>query len=111
VRRCASEELPSALRRSEGISIVSEMLTPGMRTSEKPTPEAPCIDSRPDHVVASIVIRSVVKLRSSNRIVWPPVRRDAAVSAAWTACPPSKLMVTPVIRRFTVEPSTCTRLR
>jgi len=110
VRRCASEELPSALRRSEGISIVSEMLTPGMRTSEKPTRRR-LHRLTPDHVVASIVIRSVVKLRSSNRIVWPPVRRDAAVSAAWTACPPSKLMVTPVIRRFTVEPSTCTRLR
>ncbi len=111
VSRCESEESPSTLSRSEGIWTVSPTLTVGIRTSEKPTPDAPCIDWRPDQVVPSTVIRRVEKVRFGNRIVWPPACRDAEVKVAPMAWPPSSSTVTRVIHRFTDEPSTCTKLR
>jgi len=90
---------------SEGISIVSVIFTPGMRTSEKPTPDAPIIDSRADQVVPSILIRRV------ESCVGEPYGLAARRSGlegerlviGW---PPSNSMVTCVIHLFTVLPST-----
>ena len=109
MRRCASDALAERAQQVRRKADRFGDRTPGIRISEKPTPDAPAIRLPSDHVVPSIVIRSVVKLRRGKRTVWPPAEREAAVSVVRNERPPSNWIVARVIHRLTELPRTCTR--